>query len=77
MLFYLSLLNTGDVHQFLDWADTRVLSCSSTFQHKFAPALIGLKSAAAGVSPGKVPGEHGVQFLGWSRAGHWLMSAQL
>ena len=77
MLFYLSLLKTRDVHQFLDWADTRVLSYSSAFQNRFAPALIGLKSAAAGVSPGKVPGEHGVQFLGWSRAGHWLMSAQV
>jgi len=73
MMFFLSLSEQDTVNQFISWADAELVQNAAEFQHAFQPALIGLKSAAAGVTPPVKPGKAGVQFLGWTNSRHWLI----
>ncbi len=71
MVFYLALLPSGHVQQFLAWADDHLGKQPSDFQNRFQPALTGLQLAADGNSIG----EEGTapRFLGWTKERHWLL----
>jgi hypothetical protein len=71
MVFFLSLLPTSEVNQFLAWADQHLSQQRAEFQVKFRPAVEGLNRAAAGRSPEK--GNLARRFLGWTKDRHWLL----
>ena len=73
MIFFLSLLPPTTISDFLTWAQDYFELQAEEFRTRFRPALNGLLLAAEG---GSIDSESGAasirQFLGWSKARHWL-----
>ncbi|QIF05528.1 hypothetical protein [Roseimicrobium sp. ORNL1] len=70
MIFFLSLLPSEKVAEFLAWAKEHLAKQSPAFHERFTPALLGLEAAHHGKSPST--GE-GCRFLGWTITQHWLL----
>ncbi|WP_156514866.1 hypothetical protein [Planctomyces sp. SH-PL14] len=74
MVFFLALLPTTAVAEFLAWADDHLTRQTEAFRHRFRPALRGLELAADGVSIDQFPNDREIRcFLGWSKTRHWLL----
>ena len=76
MIFFLALGSERRVTAFLRWAEEHLDEEPEELRNRFRPALAGLRLAAEG---GSVDGEspEARRFLGWSKARHWLMPADL
>jgi hypothetical protein len=73
MIFFLSLLPPTTISDFLRWAQDYFESQAEEFRTRFRPALNGLLFAAEGGTIDSESGDVGIrQFLGWSKARHWL-----
>jgi hypothetical protein len=75
MLFFLALLPTNEVSQFIEWAERNLNEQGADFRNRFAPALKGLLRAAEGKP---LENEAAIaagarRFCGWSKATHWLL----
>jgi hypothetical protein len=70
MIFYLSLLPSASVQEFLKWASARLAEQRPAFRERFQPALLGLQQAAAG----REPSGEARRFLGWTTEKHWLLA---
>lgn len=74
MIFFLALLPTSAVTDFLAWADDHLSKQTEAFRHRFGPALRGLVRAADGMSIDQFANESDARcFLGWSKTRHWLL----
>jgi hypothetical protein len=76
MIFYLSLVESAEVHAFLDWSAAHLKEQRGEFQARFAPVLSGLKAIVAGEhfdADGVHHGSGGRRLLGWSVGRHWLL----
>lgn len=75
MIFYLALVPKEKLSEFLGWAEDYLEQQPGAFRNRFWPALQGLESVAEGRSLGDIDGlyPNGRQFLGWSKAKHWLL----
>ncbi len=71
MVFFLSLAPSGEMHDFLAWAEQHLSRQAEAFQEKFHPVLTGLLLASSGCAPDSQSG--GQRFLGWSKSKHWLL----
>jgi hypothetical protein len=75
MIFFLALLSRPAVAEFLGWAEEEFRRQSPIFQHRFRPALVGLRLASEGHSldgdAARLAGAR--RFLGWSKTRHWLL----
>lgn len=71
MVFYLALLPSGQVREFLAWANDHLDKQQPDFQNRFRPALRGLQVAADGHSIDSDATAR--RFLGWTKDRHWLL----
>ena len=72
MVFYLSLLDTESQQRFIARMQTELTNYPAISRGLFAPAVLGLRAASTGITPSRLPGKDGVQFLGWTNKQHWL-----
>ena len=74
MIFFLSMLSPTDTSDFLTWAQDYFEVQPEEFRNRFRPALSGLLFAADGgsIDTGSAKDAGIRQFLGWSKARHWL-----
>jgi hypothetical protein len=74
-LFYLSFITADELTDFSAWAQSHLSSQSAVFQARFRPVFEGLLEAKSGKTP--LPGDayqsRSRQFLGWSKARHWML----
>jgi hypothetical protein len=76
MIFYLAMLPTGEVADFLRWADNHLKKQPTEFHDRFLPALRGLMLAADGRSleSDDAKSMSACRFTGGANARHWLWS---
>jgi len=76
MIFFLALLPSRDVSDFLRWAEEHLDAQQSDVRQRFAPVLRGLVLVANGTSIDQDPakGLESRPFLGWSNTTHWLLA---
>jgi hypothetical protein len=76
MVFFLALLPTRAVSDFLGWAEDHLNAQREEFRNRFRPALKGLALAAAGGSlDSESARQEGIRrFLGWSKTRHWVLT---
>jgi hypothetical protein len=75
MVFFLSLLSSSELSEFLAWAEEHMAKQSSKFRERFSPALLGLRLATkAAALDGESVAKGSQRFLGWTTGKHWLLS---
>jgi len=78
MIFFLSLQNEKNQHDFVSWANNHLDSQTAVFREQFKPAVVGLRTAIMEhSSPPREPGKSGALFYGWTKDRHWLMPERL
>jgi hypothetical protein len=76
MIFYLSLIDDGEVFRFADWAEEYLANQREEFRLRFAPAMSGVQMVLSGGRfdrNGVDLGTGGRRFLGWTLGRHWLL----
>ena len=71
MVFFLSLLDPGELQGFLRWTDEPLSAESAEFRQRFSPAVAALRAAAAGAVLDRSSKLR--PLLGWSLGPHWIM----
>lgn len=73
MVFFLSM-DESQVDRFLQWSSERLRDQPAEFQHRFEPAMAGLRQAAGrALQDDAQSAVQPMVFLGWTSQRHWLM----
>jgi hypothetical protein len=75
MIFFLSMLDAGEIPNFISWSQQYLAAQPEPFRSRFQPALQGLVLACKGRTPDPhgPPATRAQRFLGWSITEHWLL----